>query len=83
MVVSDRSGSMASVLGLMLCMFLSLCNLCFQMGYLCKEPDGSLLYTVVNQLDPDAEGLLSLCSLLNVFHNPVFMHHLLLHFYHI
>uniref|UniRef100_A0A3Q3VND6 Bromodomain-containing protein 9 n=1 Tax=Mola mola TaxID=94237 RepID=A0A3Q3VND6_MOLML len=26
-----------------------------KMGYLCKEPDGSLLYTVVNQLDPDAE----------------------------
>uniref|UniRef100_A0A669EDF3 Bromodomain-containing protein 9 n=1 Tax=Oreochromis niloticus TaxID=8128 RepID=A0A669EDF3_ORENI len=31
-----------------------------KMGYLRKEPDGSLLYTVVNQLDPDAEGLLSL-----------------------
>lgn len=31
--------------------------LCFQMGYLRKESDGSLLYTVVNQLDPDAEGL--------------------------
>lgn len=28
------------------------------MGYLRKEVDGSLLYTVVNQLDPDAEGLL-------------------------
>lgn len=26
-----------------------------KMGYLRKEPDGSLLYTVVNQLDPDAE----------------------------
>lgn len=33
--------------------------MCFQMGYLRKETDGSLLYTVVNQLDPDAEGLLS------------------------
>lgn len=43
-------------------MFLSiftLCNLCFQIGYLRKETDGSLIYTVVNQLDPDAEGLLS------------------------
>ncbi|XP_028436674.1 bromodomain-containing protein 9 isoform X2 [Perca flavescens] len=26
-----------------------------KMGYLRKEPDSSLLYTVVNQLDPDAE----------------------------
>uniref|UniRef100_A0A6Q2Y5P3 Bromodomain-containing protein 9 n=1 Tax=Esox lucius TaxID=8010 RepID=A0A6Q2Y5P3_ESOLU len=26
-----------------------------KMGYLRKEPDGNLLYTVVNQLDPDAE----------------------------
>ncbi|XP_041844501.1 bromodomain-containing protein 9 isoform X2 [Melanotaenia boesemani] len=26
-----------------------------KMGFLRKEPDGSLLYTVVNQLDPDAE----------------------------
>lgn len=40
---------------------------CFQMGYLRKELDGSLLYTVVNQLDPDAEGLLSSHSLLNLF----------------
>lgn len=30
--------------------------LCFQIGYLHKESDSSLLYTVVNQLDPDAEG---------------------------
>lgn len=28
----------------------------FQMGFLRKEPDTSILYTVVNQLDPDAEG---------------------------
>lgn len=41
------------------------------MGYLRKEGDGSLLYNVVNQLDPDAEGLLSLCSLLNIFQNPM------------
>lgn len=34
------------------------------MGYLRKEADNSLLYTVVNQLDPDAEGLLSFFSLL-------------------
>lgn len=53
------------------------------MGYLRKEPDGSLLYNVVNQLDPDAEGLLSLCNLLNIFYNPVFMQHLPLHFYDI
>lgn len=46
--------------------------LCFQMGYLRKESDGSLLYTVVNQLDPDAEGLL---SLLNIFQNPLFLHY--------
>ncbi|CAG11973.1 unnamed protein product, partial [Tetraodon nigroviridis] len=26
-----------------------------KIGHLCKETDGSLLYTVVNQLDPDAE----------------------------
>uniref|UniRef100_A0AAX7TLL3 Bromodomain-containing protein 9 n=1 Tax=Astatotilapia calliptera TaxID=8154 RepID=A0AAX7TLL3_ASTCA len=31
-----------------------------KMGYLRKESDSSLLYTVVNQLDPDAEGLLPL-----------------------
>lgn len=37
------------------------------MGYLRKETDSSLLYNVVNQLDPDAEGLLLLCSLLNMF----------------
>ena len=37
------------------------------MGYLRKEADNSLLYTVVNQLDPDAEGLLSFFSLLNIF----------------
>jgi hypothetical protein len=29
----------------------------FQMGYLRKEPDGNLLYTVVNQLNPEAKGL--------------------------
>ncbi|XP_070768010.1 bromodomain-containing protein 9 isoform X2 [Enoplosus armatus] len=29
--------------------------LCFQMGFLRKEQDSSLVYTVVNQLDPDAE----------------------------
>uniref|UniRef100_A0A668ALF6 Bromodomain-containing protein 9 n=1 Tax=Myripristis murdjan TaxID=586833 RepID=A0A668ALF6_9TELE len=29
-----------------------------KMGYLRKEADSSLVYTVVNQLDPDAEGLL-------------------------
>ncbi|KAK0134561.1 Bromodomain-containing protein 9 [Merluccius polli] len=28
-----------------------------KMGYLRKEADSSLVYTVVNQLDPDAEGL--------------------------
>lgn len=39
--------------------------LCFQMGYLRKETDGSLLYTVVNQLDPDAEGLVLLLIILN------------------
>uniref|UniRef100_A0A8C2Z635 Bromodomain-containing protein 9 n=1 Tax=Cyclopterus lumpus TaxID=8103 RepID=A0A8C2Z635_CYCLU len=33
-----------------------------KMGYLRKEPDSSLLYTVVNQLDPDAEGLFSQCQ---------------------
>lgn len=31
-----------------------------------KETDGSLLYTVVNQLDADAEGWLSLCIVLNI-----------------
>lgn len=36
------------------------------MGHLRKESDGSLLYTVVNQLDPDAEGLLSFHCLLNI-----------------
>lgn len=41
----------------------TLCNLCFQIGHLRKETDGSLLYTVVNQLDADAEGWLSLCIL--------------------
>lgn len=41
------------------------CRLCFQIGYLHKEPDGSLLYNVVNQLDPDAEGSLSFYSPLN------------------
>lgn len=40
--------------------------LCFQMGHLRKESDGSLLYTVVNQLDPDAEGVLSFHCLLNI-----------------
>lgn len=44
----------------------TLCNLCFQIGHLRKETDGSLLYTVVNQLDADAEGWLSLCILLNI-----------------
>uniref|UniRef100_A0A8D3E6R6 Bromodomain-containing protein 9 n=1 Tax=Scophthalmus maximus TaxID=52904 RepID=A0A8D3E6R6_SCOMX len=29
-----------------------------KMGHLRKESDGSLLYTVVNQLDPDAEGFI-------------------------
>lgn len=33
------------------------------MGYLRKEPDSSLLYTVVNQQEPDAEGLFSQCQL--------------------
>uniref|UniRef100_A0A674ASV9 Bromodomain-containing protein 9 n=1 Tax=Salmo trutta TaxID=8032 RepID=A0A674ASV9_SALTR len=28
-----------------------------KMGYLRKEPDGNLLYTVVNQLNPEAKGL--------------------------
>lgn len=37
------------------------------MGYLQKEPDGSLLYNVVNQLDPDAEGLLSFYCPINAF----------------
>lgn len=41
------------------------------MGYLRKEQDSSLLYTVVNQLDPDAEGLLS-PTLLNIHQNPLF-----------
>lgn len=30
------------------------------MGYLRKETDSSLLYTVVNQLDPDTEGLIKI-----------------------
>lgn len=42
------------------------CHLCFQIGHLRKETDGSLLYTVVNQLDADAEGWLSLCILFNI-----------------
>ena len=29
------------------------------MGYLRKETDGSLVYNVVNQLDPDVEGVFS------------------------
>lgn len=37
------------------------------MGYLRKESDSSLLYTVVNQLDPDAEGLLPLHGLLYIY----------------
>lgn len=52
------------------------------MGYLRKEPDGSLLYNVVNQLDPDAEGLLALCNQINIVYNPVFMQHLPLHFFY-
>jgi len=32
-------------------------HLSFQMGYLRKEADSSLVYTVVNQLDLEAEGL--------------------------
>lgn len=56
-------------------------HLCFQMGYLHKEADGSLLYNVVNQLDPDAEGLLSFCSPFNIFYDPIFMQYLLLRFY--
>lgn len=42
------------------------------MGYLRKEPDSSLLYTVVNQLDPDAEGLLHVKHLLKPCVNTIF-----------
>lgn len=38
--------------------------LCFQMGYLRKQTDGSLVYTVVNQSDPEAEGLLLYSSMI-------------------
>lgn len=48
-----------------LCCFL--CSGWFQMGYLSKDADGSLVYNVVNQLDPDAEGLLWLHNLRNIF----------------
>lgn len=45
----------------------------FQIGYLRKDSDSSLVYTVVNQIDPDVEGLFRVRILLHNILDPQYI----------